>query len=177
MHLGHPPRLGRLGGSEERLLAPLIVADTWWCILERRAAVPDVRVSAVSTHTLRRSLTLSRCRPVLWRTASSRQSRVNQLHANRREAGAQPSSIDDQTAGELAKTLFAARSGMTRGAQFRRRQISLVGPPIPVSARTDMTIGAASRGVISAPAMGPARRRKTIGLHSGVHGPLRPRLT
>jgi hypothetical protein len=161
-------------------LAPLIVADRWWCILERRAAVPNASESQQCPHAkypVRRCLTLTRCRPVLWRTASSRQSRVNQLDANRREAGAQPSSIDDQTASELAKTLFAARSGMTRGAQFRRRQISLVGPPTPVSARTDMTIGEASRGVISAPAMGPARRRKTIGLHSGVHGPLRPRFT
>ena len=32
----------------------------------------------------------------------------------------------------------------------------------------DMTIGAASRGVISAAAMGPAKRRKTIGLHCAV---------
>ena len=71
--------------------------------------------------------------------------------------------IDDRAAGELAKMLFAAGSGMTRGGQ-----IYLVGPSIPESTRTDMTIGAASRGVISA-AMGPAKRQKTIGLHHGVH--------
>ena len=58
------------------------------------------------------------CRPVLLRTASSRQSRVNQLDANRRETGAQPSTIDGRTAGELFRTLFAASSGMTRGGQI-----------------------------------------------------------
>jgi hypothetical protein len=35
-------------------------------------------------------------------SASSRQSRVHQLGLNRRGAGAQPSTIDDQTAGALA---------------------------------------------------------------------------
>jgi hypothetical protein len=58
------------------------------------------------------------CRPVLLRTASSRQSRVDQLDPNRLAAGAQPSTIDDRAAGELAKMLFAASSGMTRGGQI-----------------------------------------------------------
>jgi len=58
------------------------------------------------------------CRPVLLKTASSRQSRVDQLDRNRLAAGAQPSTIDDRAAGELAKMLFAASSGMTRGGQI-----------------------------------------------------------
>ena len=85
--------------------------------------------------------------------------------------------IVGQTPGELAKTLFAASSGMARGVQIR-----LVGPPTRVLSRTNVTIGAASpKGVISKAATGPAKPRKTVGLHSRVHearskeGPIHPR--
>ena len=98
--------------------------------------------------------------------------------------------IVGQTPGEQARTLFAASSGMARGVQ-----IHLVGPPIRMLARTNVTVGAASpQGVISKAAMGP---RKAIGLRSLVHearsgkgfahprtsirapvaGPLRPRFS
>ena len=101
--------------------------------------------------------------------------------------------IVGQTPGEPAKTLFAASSGMARGVQ-----ILLVGPPTRVLSRTNVTIGAASpQGGISKAAMGPAKPRKTVGLHSRVHearlgegsthprtpirapvaGPLRPRFS
>ena len=46
------------------------------------------------------------------------QSRTNQLDANRLAAGAQPSTIDDRTAGELATMVSAASSGTTRGGQI-----------------------------------------------------------
>ena len=70
--------------------------------------------------------------------------------------------IVGQTSGELGKTLFAASSGMARGVE-----IYLVGPPIRMLARTNVTVGAASpQGVISKAAMGP---RNTIGLRSLVH--------
>ena len=78
---------------------------------------------------------------------------------------------EDQILGELGKTLFDESRGMARGAEIR-----LVGPPIRVSARTNVTIGAASpQGVISEMAamgagiMGPVKPRKTIGLRSRVH--------
>ena len=101
--------------------------------------------------------------------------------------------IVGQTPGEQARTLFAASSGMARGVQ-----IHLVGPPIRMLARTNVTVGAASPlGVISKAAMGPVRPRKAIGLCSLVHearsgkrsahlrtpirppvtGPLRPRFS
>ena len=94
---------------------------------------------------------------VLLKTVNSRQSRVGQRDANRRVAGAESSTIVEQTAGKLRKTLFAANSGMTRGGQ-----ICIVGPPIPASTRTDVTVGAASRGVISIAVMGLAKPRKTF---------------
>ena len=101
--------------------------------------------------------------------------------------------IVGQTPGEQARTLFAASSGMARGVQ-----IHLVGPPVRMLARTNVTVGAASpQGVISKAAMGPVRPRKTIGLRSLVQearsgkgsahlrtlirspvaGPLRPRFS
>ena len=100
--------------------------------------------------------------------------------------------IVGQTPGELGKTLFAASSGVTRGVQIR-----LAGPPIRVLTRTNVTVGAASRRVISKAAMGPVKPRKTIGLRFRVHearsgkrsahlrtpirppvtGPLRPRFS
>ena len=85
--------------------------------------------------------------------------------------------IVGQTSGELGKTLFAVSSGLARGVQ-----IHLVGPPTRVLARTNVLVGAASpQGVISKAATGPAKPRKTVGLHSRVHearskeGPIRPR--
>ena len=85
--------------------------------------------------------------------------------------------IVGQTPGELGKMLFAESSGMARGVQIHR-----VGPPIRMLARTNVTVGAASpQGVIGKAAMGPAKPRKTVGLHSRVHearskeGPIHPR--
>ena len=88
---------------------------------------------------------------------STRNGRFAQRNANRRLPGAESSTIVEQTAGKLRKTLFAANSGMTRGGQ-----ICIVGPPIPASTRTDVTVGAASRGVISIAVMGLAKPRKTF---------------
>ena len=91
------------------------------------------------------------------KAASTRNGRFAQRNANRRVPGAESSTIVEQTAGKLRKTLFAASSGMTRGGQ-----ICIVGPPIPASTRTDVTVGAASRGVISIAVMGLAKPRKTF---------------
>jgi hypothetical protein len=75
---------------------------------------------------------------------STRNGRFAQRNANRRLPGAESSTIVEQTAGEMAKTPGAASSGMTRGGQ-----ICIVGPPIPASTGADVTVGTASRGVIS----------------------------
>ena len=107
--------------NNEELLLPALEQ----VVARRAASVYCVHCVCVSTYSmafartpLERSTTEFGCRRVLLRTASSRQSRVDQLDPNRLAAGAQPSTIDDRAAGELAKMLFAASSGMTRGGQI-----------------------------------------------------------
>ena len=107
---------------------------------------------------------------VLLTTASSRQSRVNPCQAAEHESPGSScrNDYDHRRADsrrELAKTLFDTSSGMTRGGQ-----ICLVGPPIPASNRTDVTIGAVTRGVISTAAK-PRNRAPLSRVHEASnHG-------